>query len=102
MIYLVEMWSNKTKPDAYAADGGDCHYVSVVHIASSERAARKWARDNLNYGGNRKDHPNDFFPWHFRVRQWIVDEDTVNIVYSHDRQVGGEMHPRKYHKRNRP
>lgn len=102
LVYAVEMWSNGLRPDAHQPNQQLCHHVEVVHIASSEKAAKKWALDNLEYGGMQRKHPGYFFPWHFRIRRWLIDEDVGGVVANNNIQVGKEIHPRKYHKRGRP
>lgn len=99
-VYLVECWSNSMQPDLHCPSRTECHSVHVAHIASSEKKARQWALKHLEYGGTKKKHPDAFFPWHFKIRQWLVDEDCSEVIATHDVQVGSEIHPRKYHKRN--
>lgn len=99
IVYLVEMWSNKMMPDPFQPNEEECHYVHVAHIASSEKAARKWALENLEYGGMKRRHPEYFFPWHFRICQWKVDEDVGAVVHNHQVYLGKPIHPRKYHKK---
>jgi hypothetical protein len=98
-VYVVELWSNGRKPDPHTPIQEQSHHVEVAHIASSEKAARKWALSHLEYGGMKRLHRDYYFPWHFKIRQCMVDEDVCHTLHYHDVIVGKEIHPRKYHKK---
>lgn len=75
-IFLVEMWSDN-------AGLNGMHQVDVIHVASSQRKARRFCDDHMDYGG--LGGGSDYYPWHFRIRQIKMDEDGCCTVLNTSR-----------------
>jgi hypothetical protein len=77
-VFLVEMWSDEMRHNAFYGDRS--HELDVVHIASSQRGAVEWCKDHLDYGGDSDSE--GYFPWHFRIRRRKMNEDGCCVVHN--------------------
>lgn len=77
-IFICEMWSNEMRCNCFYGDMS--HEVSAIHFASSLKKAIKFCETHLDYGGHKGQ--DDFFPWHWEIRQRKVNEDDCCVVHS--------------------
>lgn len=76
-IFVVEFWSDEMRNSAWCE--GKEHELNVCHFASSKERAIEWCEENFDYAA--KPGETGYYPWHFRVRRRLLDEDTMKICH---------------------